>query len=326
MFKKNVILFALLVSYLASCFMLFYFKYDFQSILLSEFDYKKTSNLITIVIFLAITAMIILNMFSSEEYRTGGLTFILILSIVGFASLLVSSNIVDKENKIILCSVFLGVTIYNLCQLFFLLLSRSKKIQFLNGIWALILIVLFITGAIFYKVYQFKDDSDLYASETRKSDAGVILGAAVWGGNRPSPILRERINKGFEIYEKKYVSKLVLTGGGGSNTEMSEGEVEKNELRKYGVELKDLIIEDKSSSTFEQILYVRDKVYTKNKWTRIILISDDFHLFRASEMCRFNNINTDCIATDTPRTMEGAINNCFKETVAVIFYWIFGIG
>jgi uncharacterized SAM-binding protein YcdF (DUF218 family) len=325
MYKKNVILFALLVSSLASCYMLFYFKYDFQNILLSEFDYKKIPNLITILVFLAIAVLIVFNMLSSEEYRTGGLIFILILSVAGFVSLLISNNIADKEEKIILCSAFLGITIYNCCQLLFLLLSKSKKIHFFSGLWTTILIVIVIIGTTFYKVYQFRDDSELYAAGNRKSDAGVILGAAVWGGNRPSPILRERINKGYEIYEKKYVSKLVLTGGG-SPAELTEGEVEKNELKKYGVEIKDLIVEDKSNSTFEQILYVRDKVYNKNKWTRVILVSDDFHLFRASEICKFNNINTDCIATDTPRTMEGAINNCLKETGAVIFYWIFGIG
>jgi len=54
-----------------------------------------------------------------------------------------------------------------------------------------------------YQVYNFKDDSEIYANGGRKADAGVILGAAVWGGNRPSPVLRERINKGLNFTRKK---------------------------------------------------------------------------------------------------------------------------
>jgi uncharacterized SAM-binding protein YcdF (DUF218 family) len=221
--------------------------------------------------------------------------------------------------------VYLFSELYVLVGLILLALSRSKKLHIISGFWLMILILLILFSVTFYQVYNFKDDAQAYNSGTKKANAGVVLGAAVWGGNRPSPILRERINKGFEVYEKKYVPKLVLTGGGSPN-ELTEGQVEMNELVKYGVDKNNLIVEDKSNSTFEQILFVRDKLYRKNKWDRIILISDNYHLFRSSEICKFNNMNVDCISTDTPHTPEGAINFCLKETVAVIFFWTFGIG
>ena len=176
-----------------------------------------------------------------------------------------------------------------------------------------------------YQIYSYKDDSVSYTFGIKKADAGVVLGAAVWGGNRPSPVLRERINKGFEIYQKKIVPKLILTGGGSPN-EMTEAEVAKNELKKYGVDEKNLIVEVKSNSTIEQIHFVRDKYYRRFNWNKIILISDNFHLFRTTEICRFNNMNVDCIASDTPLSTEGVINYCIKESAAVLFFWIFGIG
>jgi uncharacterized SAM-binding protein YcdF (DUF218 family) len=234
-------------------------------------------------------------------------------------------NFEDKTDKIMITSVYIFTGFYVLVSLILLSLSRSKKLHFFSGLWLVILTLGILFSITFYHVYNFKDDAQSYYSGTRKANAGVILGAAVWGGNRPSPILRERINKGFEIYEKKYVTKLILTGGGSPN-EMTEGQVEMNELIKYGVDKNNLILEDKSNSTFEQILFVRDKLYKKNKWERIILISDDYHLFRSSEICKFNNMNADCISTDTPHTPEGAFNFCVKETIAVIFFWVFGIG
>jgi vancomycin permeability regulator SanA len=192
-----------------------------------------------------------------------------------------------------------------------------------------ILLIVALAGFIFniYRIYSFKDDSDIYLQTAggKKADAGVILGAAVWGGNRPSPVLRERINKGYELYQKKIVQKFILTGGGSPN-ELTEAEVEKNELKKYGVDEKNLIVEDKSNSTIEQIHFVRDKYYKKNNWNKIILISDNFHLFRTSEICKFNNMNVDCIASDTPLSAESLINFSIKESFAVLFFWIFGIG
>lgn len=69
----------------------------------------------------------------------------------------------------------------------------------------------------FLNVLNFEDDSTLYSANDRSADSGVILGAAVWGGNRPSPVLKERIVKGYEIYRRKIVPKLVITGGGSPN-------------------------------------------------------------------------------------------------------------
>ena len=145
------------------------------------------------------------------------------------------------------------------------------------------------------------------------------------GGNRPSPVLRERINKGFEIYEKKYVTKLILTGGGSPN-ELTEAEVSKNELIKYGVDPRNLLVEAKSNSTNEQIHFVKDKYYDRFNYKKIILISDNFHLFRAKELCRFNQINADAFSSDTPLSTESYLNFCIKESFAVLLFWLSGIG
>jgi len=203
--------------------------------------------------------------------------------------------------------------------------SRSKKLHFFNNGGILLLISL--AGFLFTlsKIYYYRDDSAVYINTNRKADAGVILGAAVWGGNRPSPVLRERINKGYEIYEKKIVPRLVLTGGGAPG-ELTEAEVARNELKKFGVDEKNLIIEDKSNSTVEQIHFIRDKYYKRLSWNKVILISDNFHLFRSNEICSFNNIKADCIASDTPLSSESYFNYCIKESFAVIFFWFFGIG
>ncbi|MEO8210676.1 MAG: YdcF family protein [bacterium] len=177
---------------------------------------------------------------------------------------------------------------------------------------------------VFIFIFNFKDDYEKYSENNIKANSGVILGAAVWGGNRPSPVLKERINKGYEIYQKNIVPKLVITGGGSPN-ELTEGEVSKNVLIKYGVAPENLILENSSSSTVEQILFVRDSLYNANNWKEIILVSDVFHLPRALEICTFNNINAGAIASDQELSSLGAVSYSLKESLALIIFWMFGI-
>src|SRR5690606_7414489 len=87
-------------------------------------------------------------------------------------------------------------------------------------------------------------------------DAGVILGAAVWSGDRPSPVFRERIKRGYELLNEGVVEFLVLTGGNAPN-ELTEAEVGKRELLKLGVNPTSIALEEETSSTVEQILFIR---------------------------------------------------------------------
>ena len=326
MFKtKNFILFFILIASLFSEFLLVNVRYSNQNMLLDEFSLFKTGNLISNGLILILIIFIVLNIFSKSNYRNGVLIALLIVEIFGTAIMLLSYSTGDKDYKVILYVAYFVFRIFIVVSIILLYFSSSKKLHIFNnfGYILLLFVLLFLTTI--YFVYNFTDNSAKYKTGIKKADAGVILGAAVWGGNRPSPVLRERINKGFEIYEKKYVPKLILTGGGSPN-ELTEAEVQKNELIKYGVDPRNLFVEAKSNSTNEQIQFVKTKYYKKFNYQRIILISDNFHLFRATEMCKFNNINADSFSSDTPLSTESYMNFCIKESFAVLIFWLFGIG
>lgn len=328
MFKnKNILLILLLIVSLVSGYLLTYLRYSNQNLSINGFSLAKTGNLLTIISLIIVTGFVIYNIFSKAKFKILSLFIILCILAAGLISLAISTTFSDKDYKIAFSLTFLVCYIYFIISIITITFSRSKMLHIFNNIGILLIVAL--TGFVIniYQVYNYKDDSEIYLSANggKKADAGVILGAAVWGGNRPSPVLRERINKGFELYQKKIVQKFILTGGGAPN-ELTEAEVEKNELKKYGVDEKNLIVEVKSNSTIEQIHFVRDKYYKKNNWNKIILISDNFHLFRTSEICKFNNMNVDCVASDTPLSTESLINFSIKESIAVLFFWIFGIG
>ncbi len=302
-----------------------YIRYKNQNLDVKLFNFTHTGDIIVLFIFTAIILFSVINMFRKKSYKIGGLLFIMILSVLSPLILGFSFLFELKDIKLILYSVFLIFNVYILSVLILSAFNKSKKLPFI-GAFGLSMMIFFIGAATtFYLVFNYTDDSNLYKSGKRKADAGVILGAAVWGGNRPSPVLRERINKGYEIYRDNFAPKLILTGGGSPN-ELTESEVSRKELIKYGVDPIDLIVETKSNSTNEQIQFVRDKYYRKFGYSRIIIVSDNFHLFRSSEMCRFNEMSVDCMASDTPLSAETNMNFCVKESFALIIFWMFGIG
>lgn len=263
-------------------------------------------------------------LFYPGKIKNGAVLFLFLISLAGIICLTLSDLYVLKDTRIIFVTVFVILNVYLFAAFASILLTGYKEFRFFMTV--LIFILIFVTGvaAVFLQVITFKDDHLKYESGKFKANSGVILGAAVWGGNRPSPVLKERINKGYEIYKNNYVPKLVITGGGSPN-ELTEGEVSKNVLIKYGVDPDDLFLESSSNSTVEQIHFVRDKLYKEKNWDKIIVVSDKYHLLRAGQICNFNNINADCMASDKELSAGMNITLCLKESLAIIIFWASGV-
>ena len=136
-------------------------------------------------------------------------------------------------------------------------------------------------------VFGLSPPTDVPSSE--HADAAVILGAAVWSHNRPSPLLHLRISKALDLYNSKIVDNIVCTGSNPYGN-FTESDAERAELLKSGIDAARISVERKSSSTIGQVIFMRDSLQPRCMHT-FIIVSDHFHLQRALEMCRFNNIH-----------------------------------
>jgi len=307
----------------ASFFYLYFLRYKNQKLPLNGVEIK-TGNIISAFLFGLLIFFTIIALLRGANFG-GFASFILMsASLISIGSLIYSDLIVVKEAKISAIAISLISTVFLLSSVIVISISSGGELKPFRTIFAFLFFCCAGIFSVFLLVLNFNDDSSLYTANERTADSGIILGAAVWGGNRPSPVLKERILKGYEIYRRKLVPKIVITGGGSPN-ELTEGEVSKNELIKFGVDPSNLILENSSNSTIEQIHFVRDNLYQKNSWDRVILISDNFHLFRSKEICQFNNINADCIASDKELSAGGTAAFCMKESLALIIFWVSGV-
>lgn len=156
------------------------------------------------------------------------------------------------------------------------------------------------------------------------ADAAVVLGAAVWSGDRPSPVLRERVRRAWELLDDNRVEFVVLTGGH-APSEMSEAEVARRLLMEMGADPTRLVKEERTGSTLEQILYVRDTLQHTQDWHSFIIVSDQFHLKRALEICEFNRINAQGVSSESPLSPVSLIFYHLRESAALLLYWLFGL-
>jgi uncharacterized SAM-binding protein YcdF (DUF218 family) len=230
-----------------------------------------------------------------------------------------------KGTKIVLLSVMTGLKIFQVISLCVVSFSALKKIYLFRSVWLSITSAIVLFSSVFFLIYLFRDDKAQIVEQSLRFDSGVILGAAVWGGNRPSPVLRERINKGHELYKEGIIKTVLLTGGGAPG-ELTEAEVSRNELIKKGIDEKNIYVEKESSSTLGQITIINSNFYKKQNWNSVVLISDNFHLFRAKQICNFFGMNARVIASDTPISAEAGFSFSLKESFAVILFWLFGMG
>ncbi len=109
-------------------------------------------------------------------------------------------------------------------------------------------------------------------------EAAIILGAAVWG-DEPSPALKERLNKGAELYQKGWVNYLILSGGKGTLKRKSEAIAMKEYLLKQGIPEERLILEDQSTNTKENLQNVK-KLLEQYQFGEVYLVTHDYHMYR----------------------------------------------
>ena len=155
---------------------------------------------------------------------------------------------------------------------------------------ALLLATLLVAASI----YSYRD-----ARSDAKADAAVVLGAAVWGAE-VSPVFRERINHGIDLHRGGRVRKLIFTGGRGNSGEPTESSAARRYALERGVPAGDILIEEKSRITYENILYAKE-VADAHGLRKVLIVSDPLHMKRAVSMARDVGLAAEPSPTPTTR-------------------------
>lgn len=149
----------------------------------------------------------------------------------------------------------------------------------------------------------------------------VVLGAAVWANEQPSPSFRRRADHAATLYHQGRAGHIVCSGGLG-RFPPTEAEMFRRLLSDAGVPPQALILEDASHTTFDNVLFSARKL-RRIGVGRVIVVSDKYHLPRAV-MCfwalgfRTRGSGPDRANTGTP--FAKWIKSYLRELAALPFY------
>lgn len=119
-------------------------------------------------------------------------------------------------------------------------------------------------------------------SEHAPVDAIIVLGAGVYKGE-VSPVFRERIHHGISLYQKGMAKKIIFTGGYSEGSTQSDAAIAKHYAKARGVPAEDILCEEKSTITQENIQYAKE-IMAEQGYQSAIIVSDPLHMKRAMLM------------------------------------------
>ena len=161
---------------------------------------------------------------------------------------------------------------------------------FLIGI---VIVIIFIFEINFYvkqstknriiKNQEHKDLSDV--------DCIIILGAGVWG-DKPSPMLEDRLLEGINLYKNNVSSKIIMSGD-------------------HGREDYDIFMDHAGFSTYET-MYRAKEIFKAKK---VVIVTQNYHMYRALYDAKKLGLDAYGVCSD-PRQYVGATYREIREILA----------
>ena len=157
---------------------------------------------------------------------------------------------------------------------------RWKKILIKSiiciGILGIVGITLII-GINAYVVSKYKDKIlTVEEFENNNVDCIMVLGAHVKSDGEPCVLLRDRLNKGLELYQTGVSDKLLMTGDHGQ-IEYDEVNAMKNYAIAQGVDGDYIFMDHAGFSTYESMYRAKEVFGVKS----MVIVTQKYHLYRA---------------------------------------------
>jgi SanA protein len=155
-------------------------------------------------------------------------------------------------------------------------------------------------------------DTIITADEAALLDADciLVLGAGVWDGGRPSPMLEDRLLQGIELYGSGASNRLLMSGDHGRK-EYDEVNVMKQFAIDRNIVSEHVFMDHAGFSTYESLYRARDIFEAK----KIIIVTQEYHLYRALYIAEKLGLEAYGVASD-PRQYAGQEYRELREIFA----------
>lgn len=158
-----------------------------------------------------------------------------------------------------------------------LLVRRIIAFISISVIYGSMAFLIFMIYSVFLQIIPRKRDFDYV----------IILGAGLIEGNRLSRLLKDRLDKAVEVYRRDPTPPVLIPSGGqGDDETVSEAAAMKQYLLERGIPEKDILLEDQSENTFENLRNSKKILDGIEGRKYTALVTGNYHVYRALRNCR----------------------------------------
>ncbi len=149
----------------------------------------------------------------------------------------------------------------------------------------------------------------------------IILGCAIKEDGTLYPLLRGRADKAIEFYRTQLEKTgkkafFVPSGGQGSDEVIAEAQAIRNYLIEQGIPEEQIIPEDKSTTTLENMRFSKNIIEARNSGAKTVFSTTSYHVFRSGIIASSAGLDADGIGS---RTKWYFWPNAFLREVAGLF-------
>lgn len=185
---------------------------------------------------------------------------------------------------------------------------------FIAGVYAAAILFFIIVGSVLYKEGHERAPSG--------ADAVIVLGAGL-RGSQVSLTLRYRLDAAYDYLLKNPGALIVLSGGQGEGEAVTEASAMRAYLVSRGADESRLLMEDRSTSTYENFQYslalLRERLKPDAK---IAFITTEFHVYRAELVAK--RMGIDAAGIGARGVWYLSPNDYMRECIVLTVYWLRG--
>lgn len=159
---------------------------------------------------------------------------------------------------------------------------------------------------------------EIYAAGKTKISAQkviIVLGCRV-RGDEPSLSLIKRVDAAYKFLLFNSESVAILSGGQGKDENISEAQCMQQLLYARGISKDRLILEDRSTSTDENIRFSLQIIETLDLDRNVAIATSEYHQKRAANICKKYGLNSTPVSSKTKWTLLPTF--LFRELFAEI--------
>ncbi|PYG90297.1 uncharacterized SAM-binding protein YcdF (DUF218 family) [Ruminiclostridium sufflavum DSM 19573] len=178
--------------------------------------------------------------------------------------------------------------------------AYKKNTKFYNKIGKIVL-GLFILWVITFAAVVAVLLNSAVSQGNEKVDSVIVLGAGL-KGEKPTLVLQKRLDYALDYLNKNTEATAIVSGGQGIGETITEAEGMKRYLTSHGISGERIFKEEKSTSTYENMVFSK-RVFeetTGEKLDKVMIITNDFHMFRAKKLAGRAGLEPYGISSGTP--------------------------